>query len=244
MNHQYKIFTNFSDWHKAYTKNVDFSAIKIDGVMQPFEKKEKTVFVYGKGHTKINSKNVINVPSLTPQTDIKEYLQNFGPYCLYFALTGRLFNSNDCSYRDIENEFHAMLTVGIDVWIEFISKFHELFNLVNSIYQSKYGVNATNEVMQTTKQGTLLFRSGIYVPRLNHYIFYPFKMLPTFDVIEDDKRLLHTYVCCELNKDYEHPNLKGNNFPESMKDRLSYLFNIEVATMYESLMNFGFEQSK
>ena len=59
MNIQNKVFTNYSDWQKAYHKNQNFNAITIDNELHPFETHNKEVFVYGKGWNKIVKKKIV-----------------------------------------------------------------------------------------------------------------------------------------------------------------------------------------
>lgn len=91
--------------------------------------------------------------------------------------------------------------------------------------------------MQTIKNGNIVFRDKLFVGTLNHYLIYPFKCLPHLDPIEDDNRLEHTYINCIGNGKWESLQETPNDFPESVKDRLTYLFGVEISLEYEALMH-------
>lgn len=234
---QSKVFTNYSDWHRAYNTGKDFSAIKIDGKLEPFETGEKEVFVHGKGWKKIGKAKVTHVPALTNETNLNEFLTTYGDKCLYYALTYQRLNSQDCCWSFIQDEFTAMVALGINEWISVLERFNALKAKIATIYMDKWGIVPDNERMQTTKQGKLLFKSNIFTLRFNHYLTYPLRCKPHLDPIEDDNRLAMTYLNCVLNGDYEAYGLDKAFHNTSVEQRLKMLFSEEVSTEYKALMH-------
>lgn len=233
---QNKIFTNYSDWHRAYHKYTNFSAVEIDGILEPFENGEKEVFIYGKGWKKLGKKKIVDVPVITDTTDLNEFLNGYGYKCLYYALTSQLLGSQDCCWTYIQAEFMSMIRVGINDWMDVLNKFNNLKKDIINISLNKWGINPYDyNKMQTSKGGRLFFREGVFAPTLKHSIAGIIRCLPYLDAISDDDALYKTYYLCELNGD--ESLLSDDNLPISVKDRITYLYNENVTAQYENLMN-------
>lgn len=239
MSIQRKIFSTWSDWHQGYKKDTKFNAVMIEGSYRPFDIGDKDVFIYGIGRKKFGKAKRIELSVIDDQTDLQEYLNLYGSDCLFYGLTNQLINNNDCSWTCVMDDFKAMLVFGIDKWIVYVERVKKLKEVVNTTYQQKYGIIANNEKIQTTNRNNIVFRNSLFVVNINHYLMYPFKGFPHFDVINDDSRLCNTFKYCEWLKDgKEDLSIDTSVFPVSVKDRLIYLFNEEVANEYSELMHY------
>lgn len=240
MNRASKLFTTYDSWNKAYYNPNIFYAIKIKNELIPFKNKtDKGVFIYGVGYKKINKLKIIDVPVIDSRTNLTEYLNLYGEKCLYFGLTSQILGGNDCCWTSIQYEFQAMVYVGIDKWIDFVDKFNTLKSEIVKIYLDKYGVNPYLDMVQYTKNDVCVFRNGLFILKLNHFISYPFgRITPFLDVIKDDDALCNTNYFCKLNAKLD----SDNDFPESVKDRLAFIFDESVALKYEQLLNYKFKQ--
>ena len=238
MNIQNKVFTNYSDWQKAYHKNQNFNAITIDNELHPFETHNKEVFVYGKGWNKIVKKKIVEVPALSDNTNLNDYFIKYGENCLYYALTSQQLGSNDCCWKTIQNEFTAMVAIGIDKWLSVLERFHSLKAKIDIIYLNKWNIVPDNSKMQYTKGGVLLLNDNIFTLNFEHYISYPFlRCKPRLNPIKDDISLANTYFLCVLDANSE-VYLKDNEFDNtSVKQRLTMLFSEQIANEYEALMH-------
>lgn len=237
MNIQNKVFTNYSDWQKSYHKNENFNAITIDNELHPFETYNKEISVYGKGWIKIGKKKIIEVPALTDNTNLNDYFINYGENCLYYALTSQQLGSNDCCWKTVQNEFTAMIAIGIDRWLNVLERFHNLKLKIDKIYLDKWNIVPDNSKMQYTKGGVLLLNNNIFTLNFEHYISYPFRCKPQLNPIKDDVSLANTYFLCVLNADSE-VYFKDNEFDNtSVKQRLTMLFSEQIANEYEALMH-------
>jgi hypothetical protein len=231
----YKIFSCFSDWHEAYLKDEPFKAVEIGGILRPIKYKTNTVFIHGIGGKKFNKKDIVVVPQITEGINIQDYLDLYGKDCLFYTLTGRLINSNDCCYWEINAEFDCMLYFGVDKWIDYIDRVNKLIDVTKNIYIEKWGVNPYIDKVQTAKNKQCIFRQNIFKIKIKHFLRGILRVKPYFDVIQDDLGLENTYKYLILDEplaDIEN----DKNFPISMKDRLEYLFNEYVSNEYKSLM--------
>jgi hypothetical protein len=233
----YKIFSCFSDWHEVYLKDKPFKAVKIEGILKPIVYNNNTVFIYGTGHKKVKEKDIVVVPQITEGINIQDYLDLYGKDCLFYTLTGRLINSGDVCYRQINAEFDCMIYFGVDKWMDYINRVNKLINVTKNIYIEKWGINPYIDKIQTAKNKQYIFRQNIFKIKINHFLIGILRVKPHFDVIQDDLGVENTYKYLILNEplaDVEN----DINFPISMKDRLEYLFNDYVSNEYKSLMNY------
>jgi len=234
-NLQEQVFTSFSEWHSNYLKDEVYCA-KIDNEYYPLQYgiKDKDVFIYGVGRKKFLKKNVVKVEKMD---NVQSYLDKYGKHVTFFVLTNHLLNSRDCCYINLNNEFDVMLHIGVDKWIEFVSRYRKLFSDMNEVYKTKFGIVMEYDKMQTTNKGNIVFRDKIFVLSLTHYIFYPFRCLPFLDCVSHDGLLENTYKSCVLGGNYDI-DLDKTDFPESVSDRLTYIFNSEISKEYENIMNY------
>lgn len=234
MNIASKIFSEYTDWNEAFYKNESFNIVKIKDKFYPYKQGAKEVFIYGVGYKRINKSKVIQTERLTELDEIKQYFDLYGADCLYYNLTNRLIGSNDCCWNAIQREFEAMVYVGFENWFAYIGGIDNLIKETTNIYLTKWWVNPYIDKVQTTKSGNVIFREDLFKIKLNHFVSYPFgRTLPFLDCIADDDRLSNTYLYCECGA----KDLEQNKLPSSVKDRLTYLFNENVANEYERLMH-------
>ena len=234
MNVASKIFSEYNDQNEASYKNEPFGIVKIKGNFYPCGLNAKEVFIYGVGYKRIDKSKIIQTDRLTELDEIKQYFDLYGADCLYYNLTNKLIGNNDYCWNSIQREFEAMTYAGFINWFNYIGRINKLIAETTSIYLTKWGINPYVDKVQTTKNGNVIFRQDLFKIKLNHFVSYPFgRTLPFLDCIEDDSRLFNTYYYCECGE----TDLEKNKLPSSVKDRLTYLFNENVANEYELLMH-------
>lgn len=183
--------------------------------------------------------------------DVEKFFNAYGVYCLYFALTNQKLKANDLSWNCLSYEMLAMERVGFKKWVGFIEAVNTLKRKIYEIYLNKYGV----EYKQVKS-------NKLFDIRLEYFHVYPFLTLPHLNPINDDNLLVNTYIKLTFSDEYntyynfdenynliktiyEYENSKltikeqniKTDFPISVQDRLTYLFNSEIAADYEKLIN-------
>jgi hypothetical protein len=205
-----------------------FKAALIDDVLYPCEtsRRRKELFVYGKGW--LTYKKAQTIPTIQPDGDKTEYLNKYGKFCLFYALTGEKLGS-EYRGRYVENEFKCAVALGFDVVETFTQKVNDINNKIRTITLDKHGVDISVDSVQTTRQGKHVWTSDLFKVSPCYTLCVFFLTNPYIDAMADDALLWNHHVAVNgvTNED---------NFPVQMRERLEFLFDNEVATMYEKLL--------
>jgi len=166
--------------------------------------------------------------------EFKEYLETYGKYCLFYAITGKELNSDDCVVSAAKAEIISLLHYGADYCMEVSKAVNELNNRIIKHTLNQLGLTEITHRYQTLPNGNHLNAEDLFRLKVNYYIFYPLIGPPNLDPMVDDTRLFKHYVAMVRAGVYNDPEIE--NFPVSVKDRLTFLFGEYVANEYKRIL--------
>lgn len=216
----------------------DFKAIKVNNTLYPAKLNNSgkyESFIFGIGWKQ--RKNVYNIPYFKNPSikGLNNYLKEYGKYCLYFALTGRNLNNKDIVYESERNEFNVACEIGFDKINEIASKVNELNCKIFDIVYKKHGVSIYHDMVQTTKQGNIVFRD-LFQAKIEYSIMgLILTPKPNLNPVVDDQKLWKHFKAL-------YPEIPENKFPVSVKERLEYLFSKEVSELYEDILKNSYNE--
>lgn len=113
---------------------------------------------------------------------------------------------------------------------KFLELIHEINNDIKNIYISQgfefnKGYSYINDVFVS--------HTDLFSVKPQYSIMYYFLTKPTVDVVSDDDKLWKHFV--HIHKAFNYD--LDNTLPVSVKDRLIFLFNKDIAKKYENLLN-------
>ena len=218
------------------TTTEPFFAIKVKKVLYPctYQLSAKSgdyrAFVRGTGWKKAKEAVIIPVYSGTTKDEFEAYLTTYGKECLYYSMTGYELNSNDCCAWHSTQEFQVLLSVGYDYMESFHAEISKINTLISNSIKNYLGVT---EITRWIEVGDKFYSStDFFEVRPCYSMMVYFLTAPHVDVINDDSKLEKHFIA--LHKPTE---IEMNNFPESMKDRIIFLFGKDVADLYHSIMS-------
>lgn len=218
-------------------------AIKVDGELHPctyqrdyHERDKKTYesFIRGTGWKKSKKGYEVPVYRGTTKEEFQAYLEEHGKYCLFFSITGKQLGSGDCVVWAAQQEFNVLLSVGYDYVAGFLEKLNAINKKIADRVQKEHGVDIFLSKVQFTKQEQCVGNYDLFVLKPQYSVMAYFLTKPHIDPVNDDDKLWKHYVAVNGHK---HVTDNEDEFPVSVRDRLTFLFGEEVANDYENLMN-------
>jgi hypothetical protein len=213
-----------------------FLAIKVKGVLHPcsYQSSAKQgkyeTFIRGEGWKK--SKKAIEVPLYagSSKEEFEAYLNTWGQYCLFYALSGYQLDDNDCCIWQAQQEFRVLMSVGYDYIQSICERVNAINELIEAATKAQLGVTELTNWMDL--ENGYVQKRDLFRVKVHYSMMCYFLVAPHVDVITDDPKLWKHYVAA-----YKPTDEQMDTFPESPKERLIFLFGEQVATMYEALMN-------
>lgn len=251
--------------------SVSFSALKVkkdnDFTLYPFSETDSNqVFIYGQGWRKIKTRNKVEVPVFSLDSDDWDYyLEKYGMRCLYFSITGRQYDSPDCCDINMQSEFSSIIKSGVERYVGFIERFLAFHEIQNGVID--------RELKRTDNDYPMYREKFIFRPQ--YYWFYTFCPCEcTLDPISDDAKMENFYhlirhhdlikadkrytdyekmtengysdetssLYNEISRDCNEIvrneiNTDNNVFPCSVKDRIRFLFGEKAEELYTYMMD-------
>lgn len=251
--------------------SVSFDALRIrqnhEITLYPFSNNDDgNVFIYGQGWRKVRPRNKVTVPVFSLDSDDwNDYIEKYGIRCLFFSLTGRQYDSNDCCDTDMRTEFNSIIRGGVDRYVRFIEDFLSLHEIQREKVEMELRRTDNYYPMYRDR---FLFRPMYYL--FYSFVPYSFGMDPecddrrmenfyglvrTHDLIREDSRYaayerllkdgrndeasaLYRKISGDCN-DIVRKEINTDNdvFPCSVKDRVRFLFGDKAEKLYTYLMD-------
>lgn len=225
-------------WYQTYKPKDELKCIKHKKILYPLtyqnvklDAKTFTTFICGEGH--VTSKQLILVPLFNEDTacveSICKYVEDYGEFCLFYSLFGKLLGDDDCSYWGIRQEFMVALNKGVESLkynSEAVQKVNAINEKIHNIYTSQFTFNG--ETIE--KDGEYVcFKDKLFYVKLCFSINAYFLTKPHVDVISDDEKIFKYYSKVSAST-------KLDNFPTSMKERMELIYGKEITTDYQYIL--------
>ena len=187
-------------------------------------------FIRGEGWKKSKTATLIPLFTGTTIPEFEDYIKQWGKACFFYSVTGKQINDDDCIVWAARQEFMSAMGVGMEYYQKFVTAIRAINDKIYEVME-KRGFDIHQQYI--TKDEVFYSTRDFFVVRPSYSIMAYFITAPTVDVIEDDAKLWKHYV-----EEYrpETDEELNNVFPVCMKDRITFLFGIEVSDMYEKLM--------
>lgn len=176
----------------------------------------------------------IAIPRCTATTDegLTKYLNEYGADALYFSLTENKLHSADCCHYRQRSEFlSAVYRCGFTHLFAMNADVQNLNRMIREESVKTFGVDIYDLKFISPKD-VYMNLDDLFIVRPHHSIMGLLITAPHLDPVYDDTLLLkHFTLVNGLAKiDYD-------DFPVSVKDRLSFLFSENVSLEYERIMH-------
>lgn len=193
-------------------------------------------FIYGKGT--IERKKPIWVDRLKGETcnDLTNYIREYGENILFYSLTNTTLEDQDCVMHAARQEFKSALwTCGFDYLFEFNDEVKKLNQMIENHYKKLYGANVllkySTKINDERNDFQYIFKDKLFFVKPHFSVMAYVIVAPYIDPVSDDDKLWKHWVNVKRN------DQSDDEFPVSVKDRLTFLLGKDISTEYERIMN-------
>lgn len=216
------------------TPTEPFKAIKVNGEFHPCtyqsDAKNGKYEAFVSGWKKAKKAYDIPLFAGTGKEEFESYLATWGKYCLFYSITGYPLDSGDCVVWAAKQEFMVLLSVGYDYVKSMYDRLIAINDKIIEATKKQLGVAEITYWMDTPKG--LVTANKLFLVKPHYSIAVYLLTAPHIDPISDDDKLWKHFI-----ETYKPTEQEMDSFPDSVKDRLTFLFGEDVSQMYEAILN-------
>lgn len=202
------------------------------------ERKEKMFFYNGFGWIRLSGRKIYEIPLYDGEpAGWKKYIEQYGRFCLYYSINGKMINNDCCDFREIQ-EFFSICNSDAEKYPAFVDAYLQM----NEIQERIINETFEGKRLLTSERDKLFFRPCYSIMGFA----FPFSV----DVITDDGRLeafWRAYRAKDLSwpacvaKDFVEQvdreiGTENEVFPTCMSERIKMIYGSECDRIYEGVL--------
>lgn len=183
-------------------------------------------FVYGEGWKRSKKGYLIPLFSGENIQEFKEYSLKYGDFCAFYSVTGKSLTCHDSFVAAAQQEYKVAM-YDIEYFSTYIKAVRSLNQKIIDYLQFQ-GWDLSQR--WNKKDGVLYDMDSLFRVMPSYSLMFYILVKPHLDVLNDDDKLFKHFTEVYRSNTEE-------KFPVCMRDRITFLFNGDIAQDYEYILN-------